>query len=63
MWTIVDGAVAEEKETFDDKYPHCLPGTELDVDSYLAATCETIADCSGDYYYCGNGGICENSSG
>jgi hypothetical protein len=63
MWTIVDGAVAEEEETFDDKYPHCLPGTELDADSYLATACEVPTDCdNADYGYCSYGGFCENGS-
>merc|ERR1711959_469917 len=28
-WWIVDGAIGEEVESFNEKYPHCLPNTEL----------------------------------
>jgi hypothetical protein len=40
QWTIKAGAIAEEKETFTDKYPHCLPGTyydPVDIDAAIAA--------------------------
>jgi hypothetical protein len=64
LWSIVAGAVAEEAETFDDKYPHCLPSTELDEDAIYATACEYDNDCAdqGDYGTCNSYGFCANDS-
>ena len=45
MWTLVDGAIAEPIESFDEKYPHCLPASDLE-EILDMQYCEVDDDCT-----------------
>lgn len=52
-WAIKDRAVAEEKEFFEDKYPHCLPSGDDVKELIESQFCETADDCTnGDFPLC-----------
>jgi hypothetical protein len=61
QWTIKANSIAEEKETFDDKYPHCLPGTyydPVDMDAAIAAE-----KCVAFDVECADGYLCASAYG
>jgi hypothetical protein len=45
LWTLVDGAIGEPIESFDEKYPHCLPASDLE-EILDMQYCEIDDDCT-----------------
>ena len=53
IWAIKDRAVAEEKEFFEDKYPHCLPSSDNVKKLIESQACKTADECTNtDFPHC-----------
>lgn len=64
MWTLVDGAIAEPVESFDEKYPHCLPASDLE-ELLESQKCEVDDDCTSTGFTTCNMSVfeCEDGAG
>lgn len=62
LWAIKDRAVAEDKEFFEDKYPHCLPSGDDVKELIESQACDTADDCTnGNFPHCVSGLCVDNT--